>query len=183
MHISPAYNKTIIAVIPSSGHLDNLSETYFQDTFTWSTRRWQIISLMRVLKAEINFSKGRTHLKYDLTGDSQTGATSWTEGGKRRSYLAAAARPWAETGPRSWLVALEGRKVGLWSRVSSAELGPVRVYSVQSSSALHCLGITETRWGPMYVEFVQILFQFVLNITINICLFHYLRWSMDERLY
>ena len=72
---------------------------------------------MRILKAEINFSKGRTQLKYDLTEDSQTGATSRFKGGKRRSYLAAAARPGTETGPGSRLVALEGRKLGLWSPV------------------------------------------------------------------
>ena len=80
---------------------------------------------MRVLKAEINFSKGRTQLKYDLRPADWGHKLERNKRGKRRSYLAAAwlAGPGVcSLAPGPWqqrLVAAEGRKLGLWSPAPS----------------------------------------------------------------
>ena len=74
---------------------------------------------MRVLKAEINFSWGRTQLKYDLRpADWGQQNIEWRR--KTEKLFSSSDQRSLQSGPGSRpAVALEGRKLGLWSPVSS----------------------------------------------------------------
>ena len=84
-------------------------------------RMWQITPLMRVLKAEINFSWGRTQLKYDLRpADWGQQNIEWRRKTETLFSSSSDQQRSLQSGPGSRpAVALEGRKLGLWSRVSS----------------------------------------------------------------